>query len=388
MEAVMNADLNLTHLHRAARALNAVAAPAHTRPLYLHVADGRFTLTAHGFDLAARVSMPAGLADGAATVPAEGLLLSALAAIAPAGRGRTTARVDLHVEDARLHLTGPAASVALPTLHAQPATAPLADGPHTVTVTTVGVWRATLAAVLPVAGAATHAGGQRVVRLHRQPGACLLVEATDGRRIHRVRIGDSDPEPVDAHLPSAALAPAVKILALEDPAAALRATGHGEHQVWATQTTTIAVRASDRRLPDLERFFDQHTPNLTLSVDAAAMALACTRAAAMAERDQPMRVHVDPAASSITLAVTDEDPDQSARLALTLLASQVQGPAATVRLHPGYTADLFTAAGPGSVQVELPAEDKAPIKIRGDRFTGLLGTYPRTETSGTPGGTG
>jgi len=260
-------------------------------------------------------------------VPEE--LIAALKAVAPSGRGRNKARVSVYADLDRLHLDGPAASVTLDTHDSEPPDAhPPDDGQLRIAQMPAGTWLAALRGVLPAAGTKQALPRLCTLHLHRDRGACLLAETTDRYRIHRVRIGQPDPAPVDLHLPADQTGTAAKILILAaDPADPLQIIASPDRVTWRTATAQLAVSAIPDGLPDLEHFFEQATDaDLHFRVDAGAMAQACTRADAVAERSQPIRLQVTPPAGTLTVTV-DGAHDAPPRLALHLPITDVRGPA-------------------------------------------------------------
>lgn len=373
----MKADLNLDQVLRLARVLKPATAPAWHGAghfLHLHVMGDRLTITAANLELTAQVHLPGGLSDGnVAVVPQE--LIAALKAVAPSGRGRNRARVSVHADLDRLHLDGPAASV---TVDAQDSAPPdpsgLGDEELGIVQVPAGTWLAALRATLPAAGTNQTLPRLCTLHLHRDRGACLLAEATDRYRIHRVRIGQPDPAPVDLHLPADQTSIAAKILtaAAADPADPLQITATADRVTWRTATTMLAVSTIPDGLPDLEHFFERAAEaDLHFSIDAGAMAQACTRADAVAERSQPVRLQVTPTSRTLTVTV-DGAHGAPPRLALDLPIGDVRGPAATLALNPTLAIELFTAAGDGSAQVGVHTNRYAPISVQAEGFHGLL----------------
>ncbi len=211
------------------------------------------------------------------------------------------------------------------------------------------------------------------MHLHRDRGACLLAETTDRYRIHRVRIGPPDPAPVDLHLPADQTGTAAKILTVAaDPADPLQITASPDRVTWRTATAQLAVSTVPDGLPDLEHFFQRATDaDLHFNVDAGAMAHACTRADAVAERSQPIRLQVTPTADTLSVTV-DGAHDAPPRLALHLPIGDVRGPAAALALNTTFATELFTAAGEGATHVGVHSSRFAPISVRAQGFHGLL----------------
>ncbi len=134
----------------------------------------------------------------------------------------------------------------------------------------------------------------------------------------------------------------------------------------------LAVSTIPDGLPDLEHFFERAAEaDLHFSIDAGAMAQACTRADAVAERSQPIRLQVTPIAGTLTVTV-DGAHGAPPRLALDLPIGDVRGPAAGIALNPTLAIELFTAAGDATAQVGVHSNRFAPISVRAQGFHGLL----------------
>jgi hypothetical protein len=204
----VKAELTYHRLHTITRTLaGAVGRSRHYPPrLYLAVASGQVSFTAGYAVVAGQVTTDGGMADGHTSVDlAE--FTGALTAVAATGRGKATIIVRLDTEPGLLHLAA-ASSAAIPT--SDEATVPqrlASSGGGLVVAVPVPLFREAVATV--AAAAATAANAPRElhdIRLWRDPGSCLVLEAADRQRVHRVVIGEPDGDRFEARLPATSAA--------------------------------------------------------------------------------------------------------------------------------------------------------------------------------------
>jgi hypothetical protein len=210
----VKAELNLRHIARIARILTPPAALASWGPprLGLSVDGDQVTVATTNRDLTAQAHTRGGMADGHTSVAAADLS-AALTAVAPTGRAAGKAVVRLHTEPGQLHLTATTAAV-IPTTDPGPAPT-LPDGAAPVLTVPIRTWLDTLAAAVIAADpAAGPRQGTDALRLWRDPGCCLVVDATDTYRVHRGVLGEPEPDRHESWLPAVTARAGMRMLVL------------------------------------------------------------------------------------------------------------------------------------------------------------------------------
>ncbi|MDT5026435.1 MAG: hypothetical protein QOE61_2861 [Micromonosporaceae bacterium] len=367
----MIAELTYQHLRRVVRVLTPPAGHRLRRlaQLGLTVSGGQVSLTSGTPDLAGRVNTDGGLSDGHITVDLTGFT-QALTAVAPTGRGAASAIVGLHTELGQLHLRAASTAViaTTDTVHPTPALErgdPLAAVP-------VRDWLAALGAVIVAAETKRpYPRFLRDVRLWRETGCCLVVEASDTCRAHRVVVGEPAPGSCEARLPAASTRAVAGLLGLAPEGATVHIGHCGELLVCDTGTITVAARTTgETSWPELERVFETVADaDLTVTTDLTAMADTARRAALAAGRT-PVDLDIDPATPALTITVPGP-AGQPPRMHLPVPVHTASGPAVHTTVFAEHLLHLCAAAGAGETTVRVNTTSNLLGITRG-RFSGAV----------------
>jgi hypothetical protein len=285
------------------RALNRYTAP-HSPLLHLRAHGDTLTLAATNGAEVAQLDLTGAGSDGRCAIPAD-TLVQALAATKPP-RAADAAVVTLHDADARLHLSvnaGRCGTVSLNSCEpSEHALAPLAGaGP----VVASGPVTALCDLLRKVGWAAGHDEQLAVIRLVRQPGAVLLVEATDRYRAHRANLGHPAPTPVDVRMPAAALTRATTLMTAHARGQQLTIDADPGLVRWHTPAVRLSAVTSHQPFPDLEPLREAvlRDAEVSFTVDRAALLTALNHAVTLTAGTRGASLLLEPSPSRGALDV-------------------------------------------------------------------------------------
>jgi hypothetical protein len=359
----MRAEVPYRRLVRTVRALRPYAAAGGMygdgpRVLYLFGRGDRLTVAAGSVLEAAEVDLPSTDADNGCCAVTVESLIAALAAIRPSSRPQAATVVVLGDADGLQLSAIEGGSIRLPVQPTTPVDIqPSAESAVLVDAAPAGAACSLLTRV-GAAAAADSSGLEELaaVRLVREAGACLLIEATDRRRIHRASYGEPEPTAVDAHMPLASLRRAVAVLTACDRTGALTIAADRYRIHWWTPAVRLTCHCSAGSYPDLERFRETvlEAAEATLVLDRAVTLAALAPTAALAAAGT-LPVSIDPGPA--TAAVTVVGPREVELYRATVPGRHLTGPARSIRLNPVHARDALALLAGDTVTIRtLPTE--------------------------------
>jgi len=350
--------------------------------LHLHSRADTLTLAAGAAEHTAEVDLPGAGGDGRCAAPA-GTLLKALTAAKPAGRPSTAATVSMRAKPGRLTLSvtrGPSGplSLSIDTRTPSPPEAPLpAELAAVVAAGPVPAWCQLVGGVAWAAGQQRTQPALAVVRLLREPGAVLRVEATDSHRIHRGIWGEPAATAVDAMIPVTAAAQAIGMLTGCDPAGQLAVYADPDRVLWQTSRVRISAPTRPGPYPNLEAIREQLLADATVSftVDRAATLAAVQVAARLATATGGL-VGIDPhpgdGLAEVTVDGQAAAPTWQAQIGLGAAA----GPVYPLRFNPRYIRQAFAFLTGPSVSIAAVTGRRAVLLHSGDRHAIVMQRGP------------
>jgi hypothetical protein len=353
----------------------------HAPLLHLYASRDTLTLAAGAAEETVQVDLPGALAEGRVALPA-GTLLTALTAGKPTGRAGRAATVTLQAAPGRLQLSvtgGPAGPVSLDTetpTH-DPATPLAAEPAAAVAAGPVGAWCELLGGVAWAAGRDRAQPALAVVRLVREPGAVLRVEATDSYRIHRGCWGEPAYPAVDALVPATAAGRGISVLTGCDPAGQLAVYATADRVVWRTGLVRVCARTRPGPYPNLEAVREQvlADADIGFTVDRAA-ALAALEVAARIAAATGGRVGIDPRPADRAAEVRVEGQSAAPAWRALVGLAEAAGPVYPLRFNPRYARQAFSFLAGASVSVAAVTGRRAVLLHSADRHAVVMQLGP------------
>jgi hypothetical protein len=369
----MKVEVTLAALRATARALTPYTR-AHNPAgasglLHLHAHDDLLTLTATTGEETAQVDLPGARADGTCAVP-PALLVAALTAVKRPGRGAT---VTLHLDGDHLDVTvgaRPPITVPVHTPTDLPVPAPLGEPAVPLVDAPVVDWCGLLAAVGTAASPPRdNRPDLAVVRLHRDDGAVLVVEATDRYRVHRATLGTPMPGAVEVRLPTDAADRATKLHLAADPTGHIRLATDGVRLAWRTARVRLDTPTGGHgHYPDLERFREQvlTDADISFTVNRQPLQTALDTAVALTRGVRYRRVQLQPTGDGT--ADLTVHADGGAPVYRTAIAVHgYRGPLRTLTVDPVLAGQAVALLDGPAIAVDAIADGLAVHLAAGDR---------------------
>jgi len=283
----------------------------------------------------------------------------------------------------RLHLSvtgGPAGPVSLDTETPDnlAAAALPAETGATVTAGPVNGWCELIEKVGWAAGRDPALPTLAVVRLVREPGAVLRVEATDSYRTHRAGWAEPTDIAVDTLMPADAVGRAVRLLTGGDPTGQLTVHVDAEHIHWRTGRVRITARAQPGTYPDLEAAREQvlADADVTFTVDRAATLAALTTAGRLAAATGDGRVGIHPRVADHTAEVTVDGRGPVPAWRTVVRLGEATGPVHPLQFNPRYARQAFAFLDGPTVSVAAATGRRAVHLQSGHRHALVMQLRP------------
>lgn len=293
-------------------------------------------LAAFDYETAARVTVPCDTA-GDARILANGGELTAAVKSLPKGK---TVRAELTVEGGRLVIDcdGIKASVSslpldeYPQLPALPEVSGVADG---------AAFNRSVTRVAAAAGTDDTLPVLLCVKMASDGGA-LELAATDRYRLAVDSLPWTGPDGVSLNVPAVTLVKFAK--AADKHGKITMHVGEG-HAAFSDGARTLITHTTQGEYPKFKSLIPT-TSDTLVTVDAAALEAAVTRAGKMAERGIPP--HFDMTGSGITVTVRSGEGEVTSQQTI---PATIDGPAFDARFDAGYLSSLLKGFIPGDVRI-------------------------------------